>query len=292
VLYEAITGRAPFSATNYHALLRAIVEDRPTSIVELAAGDEALWGILMRGMAKDRRDRYPSMLELGQALAAWLLSHGVREDAAGASVASKWLGRSSDPSGLGARSLAASASSADFVSKATQESHPGGTGIERGPFTHTILPHASKRKRMLGVLGAVAVLSTVAALLLVLLRPSRPETAIALHASLPSVISAANAPPVVTLEPPSPAIPPPPPLPPSAVTPVVESATPSEPSRPQKPTAHGSGVAPSPGAQPGTRAANPSPAASGSAPKISAAAVSTTAPAKARDRPLDLLAPY
>src|SRR5450432_133926 len=45
VLYEAITASAPFSASNYNALLRAIVEDEPKPLSEHAAGDAPLWEI-------------------------------------------------------------------------------------------------------------------------------------------------------------------------------------------------------------------------------------------------------
>jgi serine/threonine-protein kinase len=97
VLYEAITGEVPFVAPNYNALLRAIVEDEPKSIVDYAAGDSQLWAILKTGLAKDRRERHPSMAALGRALAAWLLSHGTTEDACGVSLEAKWCSRTSDP---------------------------------------------------------------------------------------------------------------------------------------------------------------------------------------------------
>src|SRR5450432_707965 len=77
VLYEAIAGTTPFAASNYNALLRAIVEDQPSSLGDYAAGDPELWAILQKGLAKDPQARHRSMAELGRALAAWLLSHGV-----------------------------------------------------------------------------------------------------------------------------------------------------------------------------------------------------------------------
>ncbi len=301
VLYEAITGSAPFTATNYNALLRAIVEDQPQSIVERAAGDEALWAIILRGLAKDRRHRYQSMLELGRALAAWLVSHGVREDAAGASVDSKWLGRTSDPSSLAPGSLAAAAARADFQPKVTQESHPGATGVGRGPFTHTILPHSSNRKRVLGALG-VALLASCAVAFLVLRSPSRAEIVSAPRANpnLASVVSAVEPAPLATPEPATPAAAPSAAGAPSAVMPLVTSAAPAESARTQTAADHRPSIVVSP--------RPPTPRASGasltaSAPltasavvparaKPPASAASAPAPAKARDRPLDLLAPY
>ena len=103
VLYQAVTGRLPFDAENYNALLRSILEDKPPSLLELAAADKELAHIVSVGMAKDRNERWRSMQELGVSLAAWLKQHGVLEDIAGASLDSKWLNRRSDPAGRGSR---------------------------------------------------------------------------------------------------------------------------------------------------------------------------------------------
>ena len=93
VLYECITGVTPFDGPNYNALLRAIVEDSPRPLSAYGIADEHLWSVLARGLAKDRCERYGSIVELGQALAAWLVARGVSEDACGTAVDSKWLGR-------------------------------------------------------------------------------------------------------------------------------------------------------------------------------------------------------
>jgi serine/threonine-protein kinase len=103
VLYEAVTGGLPFDAENYNALLRAILEDQPPTLLELAAGDTELSQIVAVGMAKDRNERWRSMQELGVALARWLKNQGVAEDAAGASLDTKWLNRRSDPAGRRSR---------------------------------------------------------------------------------------------------------------------------------------------------------------------------------------------
>ena len=291
VLYEAITGTPPFTAANYNALLRAIVEDQPTPIVEHAAGDEALWTIILRGLAKDRTLRYPSMQELGQALAAWLISHGVHEDAAGASVVSKWLGRTTDPSSLGPRSLAAAAVSAGFQAKVTQESHPGATGVGRGPFTHTILPHTSSRKRVFGAVGVLGLSCAAAALMLLLRQPPKPETAATLHANLAGNVNAVEPSPLATVERPLPSPAPPALVTGSAVTPVVASPAPAEAARALKPAPLRPVAALSPLAAASPRASHPVVNSPGSS-KPPSAVTSPPAPAKARDRPLDLLAPY
>jgi serine/threonine protein kinase len=97
VLYELVTGTLPFEGLNYHATLRAIVEDTAPAITQLSAGDELLAAILERGLAKDPSARYPSVQRLGAALAEWLLSHGVTEDVCNVSLRARWLASTSDP---------------------------------------------------------------------------------------------------------------------------------------------------------------------------------------------------
>ncbi len=113
VLYEALSGRAPFEAPNCPALLRSIVEDVTPPLAALGV-DTKLGALVQRGLEKDRDRRYSSMLELGQALAAWLVEQGVQEDVTGSLVAAKWLGRSSpSPSWPNLREMAPNASDAE-----------------------------------------------------------------------------------------------------------------------------------------------------------------------------------
>ncbi len=100
VLYELITGVLPFERENYHATLRAIIEETPPSITELGAGDELLASIVERGLAKDPKHRYPAAGRYGAALAEWLINHGVIEDACNVSLRSTWLSTSDPPSSL------------------------------------------------------------------------------------------------------------------------------------------------------------------------------------------------
>jgi serine/threonine protein kinase len=95
VLYELICGQVPFGGPNYNALLWAIIESPPTPITTHAAGDEALWTIIEKGLRKLPAERWSSMRELGQALAGWLIAHGIGEDASGTSLKAAWL----EPSG-------------------------------------------------------------------------------------------------------------------------------------------------------------------------------------------------
>ncbi len=90
VLYELLTGRCPFRGKGQHALVRAIVEDEPASIVERGVDEPELWAILRQGLAKDPEQRPSSMRALGQALAEWMLRHGVTEDVTGVSLRRTW----------------------------------------------------------------------------------------------------------------------------------------------------------------------------------------------------------
>ncbi len=91
VLYQAITGHLPFEAETATLVLIAIVSAKPTPTTELAAGDEALWQIIEKGLQKDPDDRYQTMRELGQALARWVRDQGAETDVAGTSIAVHWL---------------------------------------------------------------------------------------------------------------------------------------------------------------------------------------------------------
>jgi eukaryotic-like serine/threonine-protein kinase len=90
-LYECVTGRLPFEAETDDALFGQITRSEPASILDHAAGDPALWAIVRRGLAKAREDRWQSMPALGQALARWLVAHGVDRDASGVALEAKWL---------------------------------------------------------------------------------------------------------------------------------------------------------------------------------------------------------
>jgi serine/threonine-protein kinase len=90
VLFQASTGRLPFEHEELYPLLHAIVSDRPPAPrvlqPDLSAAFEAA---ILRAMARRRRDRYPSLREMGRALlplasppvaAVW--SHFFHEDPA------------------------------------------------------------------------------------------------------------------------------------------------------------------------------------------------------------------
>jgi len=151
----------PFNAPNYNALLRAIVEDRPRPVTDFAAGDLQLSEIIYRGLAKSPEARYPSMGELGHALAVWLLSHGVQEDACGTSLDSKWLSRASDPTLL-AGGTEHSLPALDSSRRRTHDSNPSADAVDsRGPFTATIRPEVVARTRVRRLTAAAALVGAL-----------------------------------------------------------------------------------------------------------------------------------
>ncbi|AUX36166.1 hypothetical protein SOCE836_083720 [Sorangium cellulosum] len=93
VLYELITGQRPFTGESLGAVISAIFSKEPAPTTQLGAGDEELWSILRRGLAKSPAERWPNMRSLGRALASWAVERGVTADVAGTSLAHQWLAR-------------------------------------------------------------------------------------------------------------------------------------------------------------------------------------------------------
>jgi serine/threonine-protein kinase len=93
VLYEMVTGAMPFRKANYNALMQAIIHEPPVPMTDFAEGDESLWSVVSRGLAKERDERWSTMAELGEALALWLYEHGIKEDVCGNSIRAVWLDR-------------------------------------------------------------------------------------------------------------------------------------------------------------------------------------------------------
>jgi serine/threonine protein kinase len=89
-LYECISGQTPFATVSDDELLDAINELEPASLARCGDCDEQLWEIIRIGLSKDRYARHASMAVLGRALASWLVSRGITEDACGTSLEASW----------------------------------------------------------------------------------------------------------------------------------------------------------------------------------------------------------
>jgi serine/threonine-protein kinase len=73
IMYECLTGKAPFIGDNYNALLFAIQQGKPTPLGEQRPDvDPELVRVIERGMATEADERFQSAEEMAQALAPWL----------------------------------------------------------------------------------------------------------------------------------------------------------------------------------------------------------------------------
>ena len=91
VLYEALLGHVPFTDTNYHRLLRRIIDEPIPTFSRVGIQDDALWAIITKGLSKDPSERFENMRSLGVNLARWLLDMGITEDAGNGSLRATWL---------------------------------------------------------------------------------------------------------------------------------------------------------------------------------------------------------
>lgn len=89
VLFELLTGRAPFDSPSLAETFERIVAGDPTPLP--AHVDAQLARILARGLTPRREDRFRSARDLGETLARWLLARGTFEDITGQSLTSAWF---------------------------------------------------------------------------------------------------------------------------------------------------------------------------------------------------------
>jgi eukaryotic-like serine/threonine-protein kinase len=90
MLYEVVAGVRPFDGDTLGDLLAALVTTAPRPLASRGVDAPELWTILERGLR--RRDaRWPSMQDLGKALAGELWRRGVTQDISGVSLRATWL---------------------------------------------------------------------------------------------------------------------------------------------------------------------------------------------------------
>jgi serine/threonine-protein kinase len=90
-LYDLVSEEPAFLGEDEQSVMAAIVSmDTPPPLDELGVADSALASIVAKGMAGAKQERWPTMHDLGAALAKWLLDAGVDVDPYGRRVA-QWL---------------------------------------------------------------------------------------------------------------------------------------------------------------------------------------------------------
>ena len=81
VLYEVLTGRAPFTGTNTTDILNKVLHDHPTPPRSIVPGTpRALEAICLKALAKAPADRYPSAQELTDDIQRYLADEPVTAD--------------------------------------------------------------------------------------------------------------------------------------------------------------------------------------------------------------------
>jgi WD40 repeat protein len=99
MLYELLSGHAPYAQAGEKpsatAVLTSLMKGAPPELAREAKGaPEELVAICEKAMARDLRQRYADMLEVGEDLRAWLEGRVVRAHSTGAIVEfRKWIGR-------------------------------------------------------------------------------------------------------------------------------------------------------------------------------------------------------
>ncbi len=82
-LYELVSGRVPFEANNYNAVMFAVIHRPYAHLGALGAEDHDFLAIIERGLSKDRAARFQSARELARQVSMFLLARGVDVDACG-----------------------------------------------------------------------------------------------------------------------------------------------------------------------------------------------------------------
>lgn len=159
VMYESLTGRAPYDAENYHQLLFKIVKGEPPALSELCPSvDPEFVRFVERAMAPDAADRFASATEMREALTPFAAMDVLR-----ASTSQKTSGLSpktnTDP--LAATMTPQQVPPMAFDATVTPDS-PNISASGAGSALQSVRPEPSRRRWVpfaalfaLGVVGAV-----------------------------------------------------------------------------------------------------------------------------------------
>ncbi len=166
-LYETVTGELPFRDENYNRLLRRIIEDEPASIVSKGAGDEELWAIVHKGLAKNRDERWQSAGELRDALVRWFEQRGgvrtsngrlgsqpdIRQSESGVTAVAPWRRDVATRQNL----MAAEDAAAEVRQRVRDLSKTSPDHVRRGASRRMVVVVPAAGVLALGVLGMIGV---------------------------------------------------------------------------------------------------------------------------------------
>jgi serine/threonine-protein kinase len=189
VLYEMVTGAMPFKKANYNALMQAIIHEPAVAMTELSAGDESLWRVVERGLAKNRERRWSTMAEFGEALALWLYEHGIKEDICGNSIRAVWL--DGPLSGLRIERIPTAPPDIPLQDSIAQSHEANGATIARNAHRKSVsVFHRFGERRI--VFLAVALGTVFGGVIAALALGVRPSGGAPLPATTPSVVASSR----------------------------------------------------------------------------------------------------
>ena len=226
VLYETLTGALPFEGETHVLLLLALLDSQARPISTYGVGDEELWAILQRGFAPKER-RWPSVREMGKALARWLWARQVMDDVGGVALRQSWLDEQdvqdlssvsspapspAERSSVPVRARLRVDATKELAARPTSTAPPTSTTRERGSEGNpAVTPPASqaggsRRRFVLGVAAALAGAGAGVSAVVWLGRAPGPasgagEPAATPSASVPGATASASATPVPTSAP-------------------------------------------------------------------------------------------
>ena len=158
VLYELVTGKSPFDTGDRVGMIFALQACAPVPTTRYGVGDDALWGIIERGLQRSSHDRWSSMRALGCALASWAAARGLDADITGAPLAGSWLPAATGPADLSPLDRGPQATTLRIPPKSLNETatpraeDPSSSNLR--VYTKSI-PPAPRRRRWALALGAV-----------------------------------------------------------------------------------------------------------------------------------------
>jgi len=293
LMFEALTGRVPFSGDNFNDLMfKIVLAPRPDPREVKSDVDPTLALIVVRAMAIDPKERFQNAEAFSAALTDWLATQGVqsvrppelKRGMAGTPRTSREMRLTPDgrPSGVHSSNKQEKATVQERGSSgsggspqwdATMPAEGLGTPLVASSASGvpTVKTKAASRKRALAIGGVAAAVVVVAGIALLARGPSAPSKASAIAADPPATPPAASSVAEVALPPAQPAVSTAPVDPPAASSSEVAGAQPPSPAHPT-----GAGQTSRPSGRPTVAAAPPPASTQAPAPAAPSATAATT----------------